>query len=96
MSYINKGIAWAHPTLGPRYSGKVGIRCSTCKREDDVEQVYGHDYPTGETLDVIDMEIAVRMVRTRLETLGWDVSPDADPLSADYCPDCCQGSRWRH
>lgn len=96
MSYINSGVAWTHPTRGSRYSGKVGIRCSVCKHADDVEQTYGHCLATGEPEDVIDMEVAIRMVRGRLASLGWDVSPDSDPFSADYCPDCAQGSTWRH
>ncbi len=96
MSYVNHGIAWTHPSLGPRYSGKVGIRCSTCKHADDVEQTYGHCLATGEPEDVTSMEVAIRMVRARLATLGWDVSPDDEPLSADYCPACSQGSNWRH
>lgn len=96
MPYVNGGISWTHPTLGPRYSGKVGVRCSICKHEDDIEQTYGHCLETGEPEDVISMEAALRMVRARLAHLGWDVSPDDDPHSADYCPACSQGSRWVH
>lgn len=97
MPYQNHGVAWTHPERGPRYSGKVGIRCSVCKHADDVEQTYGHCLATGEPEDVIDMEVAIRMVRGRLASLGWDVSPDSDPFSADYCPDCAQApSKERH
>lgn len=96
MSYVNGGITWEHPTLGPRYSGKVGIRCSVCRHEDDVEQTYGHCLATGEPEEIVSLEMAIRVVRNRLETLGWDCSPDADPMTADYCPDCCQGTHWRH
>ena len=97
MPYRNHGVAWTHPERGPRYSGRVSIRCSVCKRSDDVEQVYGHEFGCGSPLDVADMEVAIWMVRSRLETLGWDCSPDRDPLSADYCPECAQApSKARH
>lgn len=96
MSYVNGGITWTHPALGVRYSGKVGVRCSCCKHQDDVEQTYGHCLATGEPEDVISMDVALRMVRDRLAALGWDCSPDDHPLSADYCPACSQGSNWRH
>ena len=56
MSYVNHGIAWTHPALGPRYSGKVGIRRSTCKHADDVEQTYGHCLATGEPEDVVSIK----------------------------------------
>lgn len=96
MSYINRGIAWTHPTLGPRYSGKVGVRCSLCKVEAGDEQTYGHCLATGEPEDIIDLGVALRVVRNQLAALGWDVSPDDEPHSADYCPSCSQGSDWKH
>jgi hypothetical protein len=97
MPYVNHGITWTHPSLGVRYSGKVGVRCTMCKHEDDVEQTYGHCLETGEPEDVVSLEAALRMVRVRLGSLGWDCSPDDDPFTADYCPECAQHARgWRH
>ena len=85
VSYVNHGIAWTHLRLAR------ATRARSASDARPASTLTTSSRPTGtvsrrRARRRHPMEVAIRMVRARLATPGWDVSPDDEPLSADLPP----------